>query len=63
MAVVSGQHELVRFLIDRLGIPKHCTRFVITCAADDVMRVECEFYPEEHSAETLTKRFVLHEAD
>jgi hypothetical protein len=40
-------HTLGPQLIALLGLPKHCVSFELRCAAGEIVKVKCEFYPEE----------------
>ena len=40
-------HKLGSQLIALLGLPKHCVSFELRCAAGELVRVKCKFYPEE----------------
>lgn len=45
-------HEIGQVLCDALGLPKNTVAFTLHCRTQEVVRVECEYYPE--GAEALS---------
>lgn len=43
-------HEIGQALCDALGLPKNTVAFTLRCRAMEVVRVECEYYPEDAAA-------------
>jgi len=51
MAVLG--HQIGEELIAALGLPKHTCAFTLRCAVDEIVSVECEYYPEMKGGHTL----------
>ncbi len=53
MALALGHGELARRLSEALGL-KHCRRFTLTCAVDEIITVKAECVTEEGDLEKVT---------
>ena len=53
MALAVGHGELARRLSEALGL-KHCRRFTLTCAIDEVVTLEAECITDENELEKVT---------
>lgn len=43
-------HEIGQVLCDALGLPKNTFAFTLRCKAMEVVKVECEYFPEDAEA-------------
>jgi hypothetical protein len=59
MAVMGPQFG--NELAELLGLPKHTRAFTLRCAVNEIVSVECEYYPEMPSAGALETIFARYE--
>lgn len=58
---VTGS-DIGPWLIETFGLPKETIKFTLHADFDDVVRIECEYYPDINIKQTITKQFRLVEA-
>lgn len=68
MAAIKSGNELVNKLGTILGLPEHTTAFSLRCAVNEIVTIQCEYYPTldlDEDGELITefKRFQLEEID
>ncbi|MES0444967.1 MAG: hypothetical protein ABUJ92_00340 [Desulfobacterales bacterium] len=51
------------WLIKTFGLPKTTTKFTLHSVFDELVRVECEYYPDINTDEAITKQFGLVEVE
>lgn len=62
MSIVTGDDPLIQQLITLLNIPKNTVGFTIKARINEVVKVECEYYPDISidPDEIITGKFELH---
>lgn len=63
MKRIVGPHEIYPALKAMLGLPEHLTKFSLHVAANEIVTVECEYYPniDKPGLAALEKRFSCYE--
>ena len=59
---VTGR-DIGPWLIKTFGLPKYTIKFTMHSDFNEAVRIECEYYPDINTGETITKQFELVEVD